>query len=361
MTHARNGSRLESLLDDLEQRGTQSVRDGMARYAIPSDTAYGVSVGTLKTMAKTIGTDHALALELWKSGRYEARMLAAFVDDPARVTVAQMDAWCRDFDNWAVCDHACFHLFDRTPHALGRVAAWAGRKPEFQRRAAFALLASVALHDKAVSNASLLATLPLIEEAAVDERNFVKKAVSWALRSLGRRPALRKDATTVARRLAASGNSSARWVGKDALRDLVRDKATRDRADRDRKASSRSALQRSSEAGVIDAYLARLAPGPRAALERLRKQIREAAPGAEECISYGLPAFRLDGPLVAFGATSKHCAFYPMSGTIVGALAADLEEFDVSKGTIRFQPDQPLPAALVRKIVRARIRENAAA
>lgn len=360
MARAGTGRDIESILAELERRGTKAVRDGMARYAIPSDTAYGVSVGTLKSMAKSIGTDHSLALALWKSGRYEARMLAAFVDDPARVTVTQMDAWCRDFDNWAVCDHACFHLFDRTPHALGRVAAWACRTPEFQKRAAFALLASVALHDKAVSTAALAATLPLIEAAAGDERNFVKKAVSWALRSVGRRPALRKDAAAVARRLAASEDAAARWVGKDALRDLVRDKATRDRADRDRKASSRTALQRSSQAGVIDAYLARLAPDPRAALERLRQQIREAAPGAEECISYGLPAFRLDGPLVAFGATTKHCAFYPMSGTIVGALSAELEEFNVSKGTIRFQPDRPLSAALVRKIVRARIRENSA-
>lgn len=360
MKRAPTAEQLESILADLEKRGTQAVRDGMARYAIPSDTAFGVSVGTLKTMAKAIGQDHALAQALWKSGRYEARMLAAFVDEPERVTVAQMDAWCRDFDNWAVCDHACFHLFDRTPHAFGRVAAWAERKGEFERRAAFALLSSLALHQKSATDAEFLAALPHIEAAATDDRNFVKKAVSWALRSIGRRgPGLQRSAVTLAKRLAASEDAAARWVGKDALRDLGRLRATRDKAEKERKSSSRSALQRSSGAGVIDEYLARLKPEPRAALERLRSLIKSAAPKAEECVSYGLPAFRQDGPLVAFGATPKHCAFYPMSDSVVGSLASELREFDTSKGTIRFQPDHPLPADLVKKIVRARIKQNA--
>lgn len=360
MTQSWSVDRMEGLLAELERRGTTSPRGGAARRAVPPATAPGVPLASLKSMARAVGTDHGLALALWKSGRDEARRLAVLVDDPARVTAAQMDAWCRGFDSPALCDHACAHLFNRTPHALGRVAAWARRKPEFQKRAAFALLASVALHDSAMPDATLRATLPIIEAAAGDERVSVRDAVSRALRSLGRRPGLRKEATALAARLAAAEAGVGRRTGRDAVRDLRRDKAARDRVDRERKASSRSALQRSSAAGVIDAYLAGLKPEARAALEHLRRQIRAAAPGAEECISYGLPSFRLNGPLVAFGATPKHCAFYPMSGKVLGPLSAELEEFDTSKGTIRFQPDRPIPAATVRKIVRARVRENAA-
>lgn len=195
----------------------------MARYAIDAPKAFGVSVGTLRAYAKAHRRDHALALALWKTGWYEARMLAAFVDDPALVTPAQMDRWTRDFDNWAVCDHACFHLFDKTPHAYGKVPLWAKRNDEFIKRAAFALIASLALHDKKGPDKPFLRFLPLIERAATDERNFVKKGVSWALRGIGHRnPAMRAAALRSAERLAASGDRTARWVGKDALRDLNR-------------------------------------------------------------------------------------------------------------------------------------------
>jgi 3-methyladenine DNA glycosylase AlkD len=206
----------------LERSGRKSVREGMARYAIPSDKAFGVSVGDLKRYAKTIGTRHALANELWKTGWYEARMLAAFVDEPARVTVAQMDRWCREFDNWAVCDHICFILFDKTPHAMGRVHAWATRKPEIEKRAAFALLASVALHDRQSPDAPFARTLPLIARAATDERNFVKKGVLWALRGVGgRSPALHAKAVALASTLAESPSESARWIGREARRELT--------------------------------------------------------------------------------------------------------------------------------------------
>lgn len=194
----------------------------MARYAIPSDNAVGVSVGDLKRYARTLGRDHALAAALWKTGIYEARMLAAFVDDPAQVTVAQMDRWCRDFDSWAVCDHACFWLFDKTPHAMGRVRAWATRTPEFERRAAFALLASVALHDRALPDAVFARTLPLMKRAATDERNFVKKGVLWALRGVGARsPGLRRAAVALATSLAEAEQPSARWIGKAAMREMA--------------------------------------------------------------------------------------------------------------------------------------------
>jgi 3-methyladenine DNA glycosylase AlkD len=217
-----------SVVSWLKRRGTKRVRDGMARYAIPSDKAFGVPVGVMRAFAKQIGRDHALAAALWESGEYEARMMATFVDDPARVTPAQMDRWCRDFDNWALCDTACFHLFDRTPHAWSKVARWSGRHGEFEKRAAFALLASLAGHDKAADDAPFLRSLPLVERAADDERNFVKKAVSWALRGIGRRsPVLHAAAVDLSRRLSASDVASARWIGKDALRELTSPAVTR--------------------------------------------------------------------------------------------------------------------------------------
>ena len=149
-------------------------------------------------------------------------MLAVFVAEPARVTPALMDRWARDFDNWAICDHACFHLFDRTPHAWRKIAQWSKSREEFVKRAAFALLASVALHDKQAPDAPFLKALPLVERGATDERNFVKKGVSWALRGVGRRnAAVHGPSVAVARRLAASESPAARWVGRDALRELT--------------------------------------------------------------------------------------------------------------------------------------------
>ena len=207
----------------LKSKGTKKNRDGMSRYAIVAHNAFGVSVGDLRAYAKRAGRSHELALALWETGWYEARMLATLVDEPARVTPAQMDRWARDFDNWAICDTACFHLFDKTPHAYGKVAVWARRKDEFVKRAAFALIASLALHDKKAPDAPFAKFLPLIERSATDERNFVKKGVSWALRGIGHRnPALKAAALRVARRLAASDDRAARRVGKDAIKDLSR-------------------------------------------------------------------------------------------------------------------------------------------
>lgn len=194
----------------------------MARYGIPSDNASGVSVADIRLLAKKLGRNHALALALWETGNYEARMLAPFIDEPARVTPTQMDRWCRDFDSWAICDALCFHLFDKTPHAWQKIAKWSTRREEFVKRAAFALLASVALHDKTAPDAPFLKSFVLIARAATDDRNFVKKAVSWALRGIGKRnPALHAAAVKLASRLADSPNPAARWTGKDALRDLA--------------------------------------------------------------------------------------------------------------------------------------------
>jgi len=205
----------------LKKRSSKQTRDGMARYAIPSDKAFGVPVGVIRQLAKSLGTSHALAAALWKSGHYEARMLATFVDDAALVTPQQMERWCKDFDNWAICDTACFALFDRTPHAFKKVQQWAKSPREFVKRAAFALLASLTVHDKQAADAAFERCLPLVEKAALDERNFVKKSVNWALRSVGKRSAaLNRAAIQVAERLADRPEAPPRWVGKDALREL---------------------------------------------------------------------------------------------------------------------------------------------
>lgn len=196
---------------------------GMSRYAIPSEGAFGVPVGRLRGYAKGLGTQHELALALWKTGQYESRMLACFVADPARVTPSLMDAWTKSFDSWAICDTACFHLFDRTPHAFAKIKKWSTSRDEFVKRAAFALLASVALHDRMAPDTPFVGALPLIERAATDDRNFVKKGVSWALRGVGRRSAgLRAEAIALAERLVESESAAARWVGRDARRDLAR-------------------------------------------------------------------------------------------------------------------------------------------
>jgi 3-methyladenine DNA glycosylase AlkD len=206
----------------LRRKGTKATREGMARYAIPSDKAFGVPVGMMRQHAKSIGHRHELAVALWETGWYEARMIASFLDDPALVTPRQMDRWCRDFDSWAICDTACFHLFDRTPHAWKKVHQWAKKRDEFVKRAAFALLASLAVHDKGADDSLFLRCLPLVERASTDERNFVKKGVNWALRTIGRRNAtLNAAAVDVSRQLAASPDATPRWIGKNALRELT--------------------------------------------------------------------------------------------------------------------------------------------
>ena len=213
----------KAVVAELKRLGTKKTRDGMARYAIPSYNAFGVTVGQIRDLGKRLGRNHELAQALWDSGWYEARMLATFVDEPDLVTPAQMDRWCKDFDNWAICDTACFHLFDKTPHAFKKVSLWSKRKDEFVKRGAFALLASLALHDKKSDDRLFADCFPLIEQAATDDRNFVKKGVSWALRGVGRRsPALKASALELSERLAASPDPTARWIGKDALRDLKR-------------------------------------------------------------------------------------------------------------------------------------------
>jgi 3-methyladenine DNA glycosylase AlkD len=207
----------------LKKRGTGKNRKGMARFGLPSTNTFGVSMATMQPEAKRIGTDHKLAQALWRTGWYEARIMSAFLGDPRQVTPALMNAWCRDFDNWGTTDTVCFKLFDRSPHAWKMVGRWVKEKGEFQKRAGFVLMACLAAHDKAAPDAAFMKFFPMIEKGASDDRNFVKKGVSWALRHVGHRnAALHAAAIKTATRLSKSENATERWVGKDALRDITR-------------------------------------------------------------------------------------------------------------------------------------------
>jgi 3-methyladenine DNA glycosylase AlkD len=215
--------RVRDSLAWLERHGSKAYREAMlTRYGITAPRSYGVKVGMIQQLAKRLGKDHDLAEALWQTGWYEARMLSSYVDDPALVTAGQMDRWARDFDNWGICDTVCFVLFDKTPHAWRKVDQWSKRREEFVKRAAFALIASLALHDKASGDKPFLRSLKVIERGATDPRNFVKKGVSWGLRVLGRRnQVLNTAAIKVSRRLAESEEPAARSTGKEALRELT--------------------------------------------------------------------------------------------------------------------------------------------
>jgi len=213
---------VESALVWLKKHSTRATRDGMARYAIPSDNAYGVAMKDIKALGKQLGQRNDLAIALWNTGVYEARMLTSFVADPALLTSTQMDRWCKDFDNWAICDAMCFNLFDRSPHRWAKVKQWSRSRKEFEKRTAFALLWSLSVHDKQAADEQFIDGLRLIERAASDERNFVKKAVNMALRAVGKRnQKLNSAAVLLARRLSDSDDQTARWVGRDALRELT--------------------------------------------------------------------------------------------------------------------------------------------
>ena len=216
-------ARVRATLAALERAGKRRVREDMSkRYGIVVKKAWGVPMGAMQKVAKGLGRDHALALALWETGWYEARTVAAYVDDPALVTPAQMDRWCRDFDNWGIVDTVCFVLFDRTPHAWKKVEAWSKKRDEFQRRAGLVLLACLALHDRKAADEAFLRLLPAAERAASDGRNFVRKGNSWALRSIGRRSAALNAATVeLARRLVDFGDPASRSLGREVLREIT--------------------------------------------------------------------------------------------------------------------------------------------
>jgi len=213
----------QQVIEWLRASSTEEARESLARYGIPNDDALGIPMASLKKQAKAIGTSHELAIELWDSGYYEARTLAAFVDDPAKVTAEQMDRWAYDFNSWAICDTVCFRLFDKTAHAWSKVDAWEGASEEFVRRAAYALLWALALHDKRAGDERFVRALRMLENAEPDERPLVLKAMDMALRAIGKRnKALHRHAVTVAEKIAQSADKNKAWVGRHALRELTK-------------------------------------------------------------------------------------------------------------------------------------------
>ena len=218
---ARTEDRLGRVLRQLDALADPSRLAGMARYGIAVDEAIGVSIPELRGIAREVGTDHDLALRLWDTGIHEARILASMVDNPKEVTPVQMDAWVRGFDSWDLCDQVCSNLFDRTSYAFDKAMRWSRRRDEFVRRAGFATMACAAVHRKDVEDERFEAFLPMIAAAATDERNYVKKAVNWALRQIGKRSrVLNRKAIATAKHIATLDSRAARWIAADALREL---------------------------------------------------------------------------------------------------------------------------------------------
>ncbi|MBD3311895.1 DNA alkylation repair protein [archaeon] len=213
---------VDRLLAKLELMKNDDNIKGMARFGIVYDKAFGISIRKLRKLAKIIGTNHELALELWSTGIREAKLLAVFIDDPAKVTPGQMDDWAEDFESWDDTDQACTSLFDRTPYAWDKIREWAERDGEFVKRGAFSLIAGLAVHDKKAPDKDFQKLFPLIRKHSTDDRHYVKKAVNWALRGIGKRNhALNKKAIRVAEELKNSGDKTARWIGSHALKELT--------------------------------------------------------------------------------------------------------------------------------------------
>lgn len=208
-------------LEELRALGEQRNVDGMARFGIQAKIVYGVAKPKMDVLARRIGKDHELALELWATGVHDARILAGMIDLPDRVTAAQMESWVQHFDNWDVCDGTCCHLFVFAAPAWKKAVAWSRREEEFIKRAGFALMAYLAYRDKVAADGQFQKLLPVIEREAYDDRNFVRKAVNWALRNIGKRNLrLNREAIRAAERIRRQGTRSARWIAADALREL---------------------------------------------------------------------------------------------------------------------------------------------
>jgi 3-methyladenine DNA glycosylase AlkD len=211
-----------AVVEELRSMADPAQLEGMARFGISTKaTLGGISVPAIRAMAKRLGRDHDLAMGLWATGIHEARLLAAMVDDPAAVTDEQMEAWAGDFDSWDIVDGTCSNLFDKTPLAWSKAVEWSGREEEYVKRAAFTMMATLAVHDKHAPDARFRELLPIIEREAGDPRNFVRKSVNWALRQIGKRnAALHAEAISTAERIHATGPRPAKWVASDALREL---------------------------------------------------------------------------------------------------------------------------------------------
>jgi 3-methyladenine DNA glycosylase AlkD len=209
------------VLDSLKSKARPDQLEGMARYGIGVERRLGVSVPEMRKMAKELGHDHKLALELWKTGIAEAQILASMIDEPQKLTEGQMEDWVKDIDSWDVCDQTCMNLFEKGPFAWKKINDWSEREEEFVKRAAFALIACLAWHDKKAEDKRFIELLPLIARGATDERNFVKKAVNWALRNIGKRnQSLNQAAIAAAREIQQTDSKAARWIASDAIREL---------------------------------------------------------------------------------------------------------------------------------------------
>jgi 3-methyladenine DNA glycosylase AlkD len=215
-------SQTKLILTTLYSKANPKNVEGMARYGITSkNKVLGISMPFLQSLKKNIGKNHKLALDLWQSKVYEARLLAAFIADPKLLTKSVMNSWVHDFDNWAICDGVCMHCFRNTPYAHELVAKWTKQRSEFVRRAGFTMIATLTVADKKSDDAVFLKYLPLIKKYATDERNYVKKAVNWALRQIGKRNLkLNAYAIKTAKELQKLDSTSAKWIAADALREL---------------------------------------------------------------------------------------------------------------------------------------------
>lgn len=210
------------VLRRLKSHSNPEAVKGMARFGINPRKTYGVSIPVLRALAKELGKNHTLALQLWNSGVHEARILASMIDLPDRVTNKQMETWVEDFDSWDVCDQCCSNLFDKTKAAHQKSYEWSSRHEEFVKRAGFALMAALAAHDREARNAKFLKLLKAIKNEATDERNFGRKAVNWALRGIGKRNlSLNRAAITTAKAIQKMDSPAARWIASDALRELT--------------------------------------------------------------------------------------------------------------------------------------------
>lgn len=211
----------EQIIANLTQLRSVQAIEGMARFGINPAQALGVPIPVLRKMAKDIGKNQALAIELWDSGIHEARILASMIADPQLVTPELMEQWVNDFDTWDVCDQVCGNLFDRTPFAIEKAIEWCHREQEFVRRAGFVMMAELAVHDKKAPDESFTQFFPLIKQYAIDERNFVKKAVNWALRQIGKRNSrLHPLALACAYEIQNMDSKTARWIARDAIKEL---------------------------------------------------------------------------------------------------------------------------------------------
>jgi len=202
--------------------------EGMKRFGIPTEHALGIPIPMLRQLAREIGRDHRMAGVLWASGIHEARILATLVDMPGEVTPEQMEAWVLDFHSWDLCDQCCSNLFDRTPHAYRKAVEWSSRDEEFVKRAGFVLMAALSVHDKKADDRVFRKFLPIIVREATDDRPYVRKAVNWALRQIGKRNmALKREAIRAAEEVRDIDSKTARWIASDALRELTGEKVRR--------------------------------------------------------------------------------------------------------------------------------------